>query len=277
MKAARILSSAVVLFLALLVLLALFALVAMWRHEWLGLNDTVIFHAIGSSLSAIVLIPAALILAGYLCPAKRDTKLASRKAADYAADYDKIPDPYPASYKSESITGFRYDSPLHLMRLEKRLSDIGPEQQYIVAEDYTVYYSLMNGEGEPVTVPKGMLTDLASVPRFFRWYVGRVGPHLEASIIHDYLYIAWQLTTDNGFPKPTREMRRFADDLMLVAMQEAGMGCKSRLIYRAIRCFGKGMFFGPNPEPLILDLDRLLNEGSSEQRAVSREELEGSA
>ena len=79
-------------------------------------------------------------------------------------------------------------------------------------------------------------------------FVGRVGPHLEASIIHDYLYIAWQVKNVDA----TEERRRFADDLMLAAMKAAGMGCKADIIYRAIRLFGKPVFEGRNPEPLIL-------------------------
>lgn len=66
-----------------------------------------------------------------------------------------------------------------------------------------------------ITVSKGMLTDLASVPRCFRWYAGRVGPHLEAAIVHDFLYVAWQ-DLKEMCPKPG--MRFFADRIMLAAM-----------------------------------------------------------
>lgn len=257
--------------------LALFAIVAIWRQDWLGADDAVLVDAMGGAMTAIVAVPLVMFVVSCLCPAKRDTQKSPKDARNYKANYEAIEDPYPKSYTTDSITGFRYRSRLHLMRLKKRLKGIGPEQQYIVAEDYTVCFK-MNGGDKHVTVPKGTLTDLASVPPCFRWYVGRVGPHLEASVIHDYLYIAWQLEKpSNGFPKRTPQMRRFADDLMLAAMKAAGMGCKARIIHRAIRCFGRGIFFDSNPEPLILDLERLFKECGSELTASSRENPRSSA
>ena len=267
MKAGRILCWVAV------VVLALFAIVAIWRQDWLGADDRVLIDAIGGAMSAILAVPLVMIVVSRLCPAKQDAQESSRDAINCKADYEAIEDPYPEGYKPASITRFHYDSRLRLMRLKKRLKGIGPEQQYIVAEDYTVSYWMNRADKKLVTVPAGTVTDLASVPRCFRWYVGRVGPHLEASIIHDYLYIAWQLKKgDSGIPKRTSEMRRFADDLMLAAMKEAGMGCKALVVYRATRCFGKGIFFNSNPEPLILDLEKLFKECGREKTDSLREE-----
>lgn len=39
---------------------------------------------------------------------------------------------------------------------------------------------------------ENLLTDLSSVPWTGWSLVSRVGPHLEASIVRDWLYIAWQ-------------------------------------------------------------------------------------
>ena len=49
--------------------------------------------------------------------------------------------------------------------------------------------------------------------------VGRVGRHLEASIVHDWLYVAWQVTG----VMPQRHMWRFANDVMYSAMRKAGV------------------------------------------------------
>ena len=165
--------------------------------------------------------------------------------------YAALPDPYPPNYgKGNSITGFRYKSHLHILRLKQRPGRIGTdrETQYIVGKDYSVCYELDGKSWHPITVPRGALTDLASVPRLFRSIVGRVGPHLEASVVHDYLYVAWQVKCK----RPTEEMRRFADELYLAAMQAAGMGCKAHLIYLAVRFAGRGIFRGRNPKPWIL-------------------------
>lgn len=171
-------------------------------------------------------------------------------------DHPKLP--YPLPYRKNSISKFRYSSDLHLMRLKERLPEIGPEKQYIVATEYKVCFRL-NGEPRSVTVPKGMLSDLTSVPRLFRGIVGRVGPHLEAAIVHDYLYMAWQL-----HPQPRSEadmavMRRFSDDLMVAAMKEAGMGRKAHAIFVAVRLFGRCIFESWNQQPLILSGDKFPN------------------
>ncbi|MYA59348.1 MAG: DUF1353 domain-containing protein [Chloroflexi bacterium] len=142
------------------------------------------------------------------------------------------------------------------MRLAERLPDIHPEQQYIVAQEPKVYYT-MNGREKPLPDKGGMVTDLTSVPRFLRWHVGRVRPHLEAAIVHDYLYEAWQFNKSEPSRERMWQPRRFADDPMLAAMLEAGMGCRARLIYLAIRWGGRGSFLSRNLAPLVLDLDAL--------------------
>ena len=236
--------------------LAVFALAVIWRHDWLWPDYPSIADVMGLLLSAIVVLPAGLVLATRLCQARRDAQAKPGDATEFLADYAAFPDPYPPTYKPNSITGFRYAFPLHIMRLAKRLPGIHPEQQYIVAQDYTACYTL-NGKEESLTVPGGTLTDLASVPRLLRWYVGRVGPHLEAAILHDYLYVAWQFNEHDPTRERLLQMRRFADDLMLAAMRATGMGCKARLIHLAIRLCGRGIFFARNPEPLVLDLGKL--------------------
>ena len=146
------------------------------------------------------------------------------------------------------ISDFSYDSDLHLVRLKNGIPGVSREAQYIVAKDYTVSFDL-DGQRQSITVPKGMLTDLASVPRVFCWIVGRVGPHLEASIVHDYQYVAWQIA---GI-RPTDDMREFTDELMLVAMKAAGMKFSAHIIYRAVRSWvGRRAFYGKNPKPWVL-------------------------
>ena len=178
---------------------------------------------------------------------------------DYCKEkYKCLPDPYPCEYKNNpSITGFKYQSHLHLLRLKQRPRriDTDREAQYIVDKNYTVCYQLNNLTWHAITVPRGTLTDLASVPRMFRGIVGRVGPHLEASIVHDYLYVAWQVK--GKCPTDSMRLRRFADKLYLKAMREAGMGCKAHLIYLAVRVAGGGIFCRRNPKPWILCDEKL--------------------
>ena len=148
--------------------------------------------------------------------------------------------PYP-SPDWKCISDYTYPSDLKFMRLKKAKTPPGVdrETQYIVTEYYTISYSLDGKKRRWLTVPKGMRTDLVSVPLPFRFYVGRVGPHLESCIVHDYLYRAWEIL---GIC-PTEDKRLFADQPMLAGMRAAGMGTKANVIYLAVHWFARCAFF----------------------------------
>lgn len=156
----------------------------------------------------------------------------------------ELDNPYPES-GWERITDFEYLTPLGLWRDVKALPrGHGEDADYLTRGDYCVRYKL-DGQVREITVPSGMLTDLTSVPRAARWLVGRVGPHLEAAIVHDFLYIAWQDV--KGGHQPQEADRRFADELMRVAMKAAGVGRLKRfLIHKAVRTFGSLAYWGRN-------------------------------
>ena len=160
--------------------------------------------------------------------------------------------PYPAP-GWKCLTGFWFKTDLCLARLKERDPRFGPEEQYLVANKYVACVELDGSTVFAICVPRGTVTDLASVPRALRWYVGRVGRHLEASIIHDWLYVAWQRCK----LAPTDDMRLFSDKVMLAAMLASGMGCKAYVIYWAIRVFGACVFYGRNPKPHVLEKCRM--------------------
>ncbi len=159
----------------------------------------------------------------------------------YTPQFDN---PYPQGEWSE-ITGFVYASNLRLCRAMTAVQTrTGEDANYVLAQPYRVTFKL-DGVPREIEVPKGMLTDLSSIPRALRWVVSRVGPHLEASILHDFLYIAWQDLPGYG---ATDEDRNFADELMRVAMQEAGVsGMQIFLIHNAVRLFGGSAFHNADP------------------------------
>ncbi|MEL7344876.1 MAG: DUF1353 domain-containing protein, partial [Pseudomonadota bacterium] len=147
-------------------------------------------------------------------------------------------DPYPQG--RVTITDFHYDTALVLLRLTEG-ADMEPnvrqwfnrnrEAKYVVAGSYTVRWQGANGEAGTIVVPRGMMTDLTSVPPLFRGLVNRVGPWLEAAIVHDFLCIAWRTMDGRG----TAARRLFADHIMWAAMDKANVGTTKHLIYRAIR------------------------------------------
>ena len=91
-----------------------------------------------------------------------------------------------------------------------------------------------------ITAPRGMYTDLASVPKLLWSIAGPIGHHLEVSIIHDYLYMAW---TDH-YAKARQQDWEFADKVFLQGMKVSGVGWLRRhLMYGTVRSpIGWGVF-----------------------------------
>ena len=167
-------------------------------------------------------------------------------------DHPKRPmKPYPDAW--EGIADFAYRSALMLTRpLNTVQSRLGPDADYVVGRDFEVDYRLECGEVRRLVVPHGLITDLTSVPWPLRVFIGRVGPWLEAAILHDYLYIAWQDVPGLG-PRPRD--RLFADRLMLSAMEAAAVPWLERhAIYWTVRLFGWPAYRRRNPQR-YLDLD----------------------
>lgn len=162
--------------------------------------------------------------------------------------------PYPAP--GSRITGFEYRSALVLLRLKDAPKlRTGEDADYILQRPYDVAWRDGDGNWQAISVPAGLITDLTSVPRLLRWIVGRVGPWLEAAIVHDYLYIAWQ---DVPGKAAVEADRRFADDLMLAAMREADvLPWMARAIHWGVRTFGGGAYRRRNA-------DRYVNLGDPE-------------
>ena len=166
---------------------------------------------------------------------------------------------YPHSLPVE-VTGFSYCDDVHLTRsIDAVRGRKGEDAYYVLGRSYWCTVTMMIGGKKaihPILVPRGFLTDLSTAPRLARALVSRVGPHLEASVVHDWLYVAWQ---HEGI-KATDEIRLFADDVFLAAMKAAKVKSWRRwLIYRACRCEGESMFYE--------DGDRLFVESSPAAQA----------
>lgn len=84
-----------------------------------------------------------------------------------------------------------------------------------------------------VTVPKGFVTDLASIPRIFFSALRPDGEYAYAAVIHDYLY--WTQTRS----------RDEADAILKRAMEDFEVGTvKAGAIYTAVRVGGKAAWNG---------------------------------
>jgi hypothetical protein len=80
-----------------------------------------------------------------------------------------------------------------------------------------------------ILVPKGTVTDGASIPRAFWSILSPFGEYFAAALPHDYLY-----SPDNKV-----FTRKQADDILLEGMVVLGVNRAKRFaIYRAVRWFG---------------------------------------
>ena len=165
------------------------------------------------------------------------------------------PDVYPS--EPVKVRKFSYKSDLHLTRKIQAVKNRNKsDADYVVAKDFRAVVEIGKSpeisEEHQILVPEFMVTDLASIPFVFRWFVSRVGPHLEACIIHDWLYVAWQV---KNLPN-NKIMRKFADDVLHAAMREANVNkFKYWLIYLAVRIFGGFSF---NKERKVVFVEQIM-------------------
>lgn len=50
------------------------------------------------------------------------------------------------------------------------------------------YYVGDKGSTLSIKIPEGFETDLASIPRFLRWWLSPDGPWVQSAVMHDWLY-----------------------------------------------------------------------------------------
>lgn len=101
------------------------------------------------------------------------------------------------------------------------------ERDWILLRSLTYKVGDLNSN-HTITVPKGFVTDLASVPRFLWWFIPPFGTHASASVLHDYLYRSGNYTD-----------RKEADAIFHEAMIVSDTPrVRARLMWLAVRVFG---------------------------------------
>lgn len=85
-------------------------------------------------------------------------------------------------------------------------------------------------ENRKIKVPKGFVTDFASVPRILYVFILPYGKHSSASLIHDWLY---------SKECNIKTTRKEADRIFLKILKEDSVNIfKRRSMYFAVRLFG---------------------------------------
>jgi len=78
-----------------------------------------------------------------------------------------------------------------------------------------------------IEIPKGFITDLASIPRVMWLFLPPFGRYTEASVVHDYLY------TSSDLP------RNKCDEIFFTLMIRNNVGYfTAKMMYYSVRFFG---------------------------------------
>ena len=132
------------------------------------------------------------------------------------------------------VTLKTFDTQLGIV-YSKHASGVLGKHYWIVKKEFKVEI-----DGDPnkfVIIPKGFLTDGASVPRLFWSLLPPWGSYGQAVVLHDYLVES--LSYDDNGSKITIE-RKHADRIFNNAMQELGVNDLTRkVMYNAVRGYSK--------------------------------------
>lgn len=116
------------------------------------------------------------------------------------------------------MSNFTSDLTVTKLKNKKRLWRVDRVLEYHVGRE---------GSKEVIRVPKGFITDFASVPRLFWMVIPPDGEYTAAAVVHDYLY-----------HKHIYKRKR-SDKIFLEAMKTLKVPFwKRRIMYRAVRLFG---------------------------------------
>ncbi|MYJ94555.1 MAG: DUF1353 domain-containing protein [Proteobacteria bacterium] len=143
-----------------------------------------------------------------------------------------VPNPYP-SVKWKEVE-FQYLEDQNLL-LQRNASRVSHRALAVVCKNYEIHYTLDNGKYEgSIIVPATFITDGISIPKWATKLTGikRWGKGIEAAVVHDYLYVAWQYMGKKRGPK--RKDKKFADELFRAGLLAAGVSKnKTCLMYLA--------------------------------------------
>jgi len=103
--------------------------------------------------------------------------------------------------------------------------------------------------GDIITIPRGMQTDLASIPRLLWTFLPPDGPWVQIAVFHDLLYKTrgsgmWSFHKDGSDPKPSLSRkvcysRKEADELLRDGMADLNIsGFRRWAIYNGVRVGG---------------------------------------
>lgn len=117
---------------------------------------------------------------------------------------------------------------MHPLMVVTTLRPFG-DWDYFVVDGSQITWTPNSGQKyEPVVVPGGFVTDLASIPRAFWQILRPEGRHAYAAVVHDYLY--WTQTRS----------REEADMIFRFALEDSKVSSETiETLHAAVRTFGQ--------------------------------------
>ncbi|MGH1418407.1 MAG: DUF1353 domain-containing protein [Hyphomicrobiaceae bacterium] len=101
-----------------------------------------------------------------------------------------------------------------------------------VAKDFVYCH---DATGDVIKVPTDYFTNFATIPWYLRFYIDPMGDHMEAAVVHDWLYSVGGT--------PTEERKQKADEIFRDVLKESGVNIIRRnLMYQAVSAVGSSYF-----------------------------------
>jgi hypothetical protein len=134
-----------------------------------------------------------------------------------------------AGLVATSAAGFQQPQPTGLPNIIVRDAKVDGRRLAIVTDDWLYCYPPTR---ELIVVPKGYVTDFASVPSAARGVIDVYGSNIEGAVVHDWLYAV-------GEPGK----RDKADQVIRYALMEQDVGVVRRnTVYMAVRSGGSAAY-----------------------------------
>jgi hypothetical protein len=137
----------------------------------------------------------------------------------------------------------RFGGKLYLVLLDDKTHPSLRSGRSLWATNRVITYAPSDGSGL-ICIPKGFVTDLASIPRLFWTLLPPDGPWVKAAVIHDYLYYTKGSGLWKGHPRSISRAKDYtrpeADWILRDAMKDRHVdGFGRNAIYFAVRFGGQ--------------------------------------
>lgn len=127
----------------------------------------------------------------------------------------------------------QFNNHLHI-KYSHEASDILGRDYWVLEKEFTYHIGSLNSS-QFVTVPMGFLSDGATVPRILRSFVGTMGRHSQAAVLHDYLTETHLISVNDSLTGEVSDKaidRATADKIFYESLEVLGVPAWKRTLIR---------------------------------------------